>query len=191
MKNKLVTGLLSVLGFAALLITLSYCNADNELSPSKVYKEEIKVQSEHVTKLNESYATFVNSLNATQKSLIATHVSENQAKAENAKTNVEAKCECAPGQSTCSASSWFSSCCICWNPETQTGACGEYWGVAICKTENNPQSEERGVSKSEPTIIKFYPNRFSDMLKIASENGASTKAIDHELSKLVSLAEAE
>jgi len=31
----------------------------------------------------------------------------------------------------------FSDCCICWNPNTQTGACGCYWGIATCRNESN------------------------------------------------------
>lgn len=47
-------------------------------------------------------------------------------------------CTCtAPSNSTCTSNCLFSDCCICWNPNTQTGACGCYWGVATCTNQNN------------------------------------------------------
>ncbi len=45
-----------------------------------------------------------------------------------------ASCSCGPGQSTCSSVCFFSDCCICWNPATQNGACGCYWGISTCKS---------------------------------------------------------
>ena len=50
-------------------------------------------------------------------------------------------CNCtAPSSSTCTADCLFSSCCICGNPNTQTGACGCYWGGATCRNEYNTTS---------------------------------------------------
>lgn len=192
MKNRTPI-LVSALGFVIALITLSYCSPDGELKPSsKVYKEEIKIGAQHVADFQGKYAEFINGLTDGQKVLVSGYVSESQTRAAAAKTNVEAKCECAPGQSTCSASSWFSSCCICWNPATQTGACGEYWGVATCRVENNPPPSLTAAKAGfAQTYVKFYPNRFAEMLKLASDNGVNTKSIALDLDKLVSLAEAE
>lgn len=192
MKN-MKTMTLNGVAFLVMLITLSYCSSDNELSPSsKVYKDQIKVKTVHVTSFQDKYTGFIGTLSESQKALVSNYVAENLAKEAAAKTNVEAKCECAPGQSTCSASTWFSSCCICWNPATQTGACGEYFGVASCRVENNPPpSLTAAKSDLVQTYVKFYPNRFVEMLKLASDNGANTQSISRDLDILVSLAEVE
>ena len=46
-------------------------------------------------------------------------------------------CSCVkPSNATCNSTCTFSDCCICFNPTTQNGACGCYWGVATCRSEN-------------------------------------------------------
>lgn len=102
------------------------------------------------------------------------------------KTKVEAKCECGPGQSTCSASGLYSECCICWNPQTHTGACGVYFGIASCKNEpiNPPARAEQPSGR-----MKFYPARFVTMLDALEKRGIKTNSIRADLDTLISFAE--
>lgn len=51
-------------------------------------------------------------------------------------------CQCGEKQATCISTCTFSDCCICWDPATQNGACGCYFGVAVCKTGDKPQTPE-------------------------------------------------
>lgn len=187
MMNKVKTSFLYVLLLAIAMVVLSYCSSDSEIKPSgKTISDEITVQSKYLFAFNDKYKEFVESLNVSDKDFMVNYIAIEDSKLSAAKTNVEAKCECGPGQSTCSASGQFSECCICWNPQTHTGACGVYFGIASCKNEpiEPPARIEQSTGK-----MKFYPTRFSTMLDALEKRGVETASIKAELNTLVSFAE--
>jgi hypothetical protein len=93
-------------------------------------------------------------------------------------------CNCtAPSNSSCNADCLFSSCCICWNPNTQTGACGCYWGVATCRNGNNASSSTMNSSNfgelNPDAHIKFSFEKFNllfDFFKSKDINTETLKA---------------
>jgi hypothetical protein len=188
MKNKLTAGLLSVFAFVVALITLSHCNSDSDARPDalpKIEQDQIKVQKAYILAFATKYESFIGSLSSNQQAVLKEFIASEDAKAA-AKTNVEATCNCGEGMATCKANGAFTECCICWNPNTQVGSCGVYWGVAVCKTENNPPPAKAGAPKD---LVIVYPAKFAQMLDILSENGADTKSIRSELQTLINLAE--
>lgn len=68
---------------------------------------------------------------------------------------VGSTCTCGAGQSMCVSDCTFSECCICWNPGTQNGACGCYWGVATCKSAKIDAS--RGLTMDDNTFGEVNP----------------------------------
>lgn len=64
-------------------------------------------------------------------------------------------CNCSPGFSKCEADCLFSSCCICWDPKKETGACGCYFGIAKCQTAPIGASSVN----ADPHSIKIYHHR--------------------------------
>lgn len=162
------------------MIVLSYCSSDSEIKTSgKTVAEEITVQSKYLFAFNDKYSEFVESLKASDRDFMANYIAVEDSK-------LAAANECGPGQSTCSASGLYSEWCICWNPQTHTGACGVYFGIASCKNEpiNPPARAEQSTGK-----MKFYPARFSTMLDALEKRGVETAAIQTELNTLVSFAE--
>lgn len=187
MMNKVKTSFLSIAFVAIAMIVLSYCSSDSEIKPNeRTIVEKITVQSKYLFAFNDKYTEFVESLKVSDKDFMTNYIAVEDSRLSAAKTNVEAKCECGPGQSTCSASGQFSECCICWNPQTHTGACGVYFGIASCKNEpiDPPARAEQSSGK-----MKFYPARFATMLDELAKRGVETSAIRAELNTLVSFAE--
>jgi len=85
-------------------------------------------------------------------------------------------CTCTPpSNSTCTADCLFSSCCVCWNPNSQSGACGCYWGVATCRNENNNYlvSTSNFGKLSPDAKIKFSFENFSMLLEYFRSNSIS------------------
>ena len=174
----------------ALMMVLSYCS-DSEMKPrsfKKIDTDELMVDKAYLAPFSDKYNDFINGLSTEQKSSWENYIALEEAKIEAAKLNVGATCSCGPGMATCSASGAFSDCCVCWNPATQVGACGVYFGLAMCKTENNPPPARVGATKQ---LIKFYPNRFVKMLDDMDATGINTNSIRVDLETLISHAEAE
>lgn len=99
-------------------------------------------------------------------------------------------CSCTQGFASCKSVCSLSECCVCWNPNTQTGVCGCYFGIAICRNENNNHplklDGEFGKVNAE-SHNKFAFTNFKKLYRFFEE-----KAIEHaELAALVNeLAEA-
>ena len=66
-----------------------------------------------------------------------------------------ATCSCSPGFSYCEADCFFSACCICWDPNKETGSCGCYFGIAKCKTA----AIGTNSVNADPHSIKIYQHR--------------------------------
>lgn len=192
MKKYLNKSLLTAFGVLTLVLTLSYCSSDSELKPQakSINIDNMMVDRSYVAAFKTKYEAFIGGLSTDQKASWQDYISAEEAKIESAKVNVGATCNCGAGMSSCSASGAFSDCCVCWNPQTQTGACGVYFGLAICKNENNTPPPQAKASAPKQ-LIKFYPNRFSKMLDDMDAAGIKTNSIRQELETLVGHAEAE
>ncbi|MBS1509852.1 MAG: hypothetical protein JST86_03375 [Bacteroidetes bacterium] len=102
-------------------------------------------------------------------------------------------CTCtAPASSTCNASCTFSDCCICWNPNTQTGACGCYLGVASCKNQNNSASSGMTMGSSQFGVvnpdanISFHFEKFSKLFAYFKSKGIKADALQTDYNSVKS-----
>jgi hypothetical protein len=191
MTNNFKQTLFSGIGVITLVVALSYCSSDSDLQPlpKKIDVDEIMVDRIHLAIFNGKYETFIGSLSTEQKNTWKNYIAAEEAKNEAARTNVQATCNCGPGMATCSASGAFSECCICWNPKTQTGTCGVYWGVASCKNETNPPKTPQAKTSVTRELIKLYPIRLYKMLDGMTASGIKTNSIRKDLDTLVGYAE--
>jgi hypothetical protein len=109
------------LGFSILSLLTICCNNLDAVETEKIYPEELKVSSMDYNQFVVSYNQFYNNLQDSKKEIISEYV---KSKMESTRTSQQGRvksqtCNCNPGQSTCSAETWWSSCCICCNAGTQ------------------------------------------------------------------------
>lgn len=109
-----------------------------------------------------------------------------------------ATCNCLPpGTASCSVSCLFSSCCICWDPKKETGSCGCYFGIALCKTAaigaTNPAKAAHNVKVYAKAFEQFLPTlksfdrdalelvrAYHNMTEKSGKAKGDTLLIDHE-----------
>lgn len=97
-------------------------------------------------------------------------------------SNVEGiTCNCTPTQAFCKAECIFSECCLCWNPSTETGSCGCYFGVAKCRTSL--------IGKDAPATtghrVRFYPKRFDRFLTFLNRSAIPADSLQHAYEQLM------
>lgn len=186
MNNTLKTSLTLLLITVSAMV-LSYCHSDSDVKPAvKPVNDEIVIQSNYLFSFKDKYSAFIEGLDVSDKTFVSKYISEEDAKLTAAKTNLEAKCQCGAGQSTCSASGQFSECCICWDPKTHTGTCGVYFGIASCR--NEPISP-RTRAEQATTKMKFFPARFTKMLDLLEKRGVEVGSVRADLKSLINAAE--
>lgn len=100
-------------------------------------------------------------------------------------------CSCTPpSNSTCNSDCLFSSCCICWNPNTQTGACGCYWGVATCRNENNTNQalvSSSNFGELNPNAkIKFSFEKFNLLFDFFRARGINSSMLENSFQNIKS-----
>src|SRR5258708_3800842 len=72
-------------------------------------------------------------------------------------------CSCPGSWASCSASCWFSDCCICFNPATSEGGCGCWFGVGMCKSALIGANKSGNyVSADAKSYFSF--ERFNEMI---------------------------
>jgi hypothetical protein len=103
---------------------------------------------------------------------------------------VGANCTCGVNMSSCSATCLFTDCCVCWNPATQTGACGCFFGVSSCKNANNdgtPNTGSKGLTMDENSIfepvhpdskIVFHFNPFNKLVSFFKSKQINTASFE-------------
>ena len=174
---------LSLLG-TILLFALG-CHQNVQIN--KTDGEIFKVEKTYYLQFVNDYTNFIKSLDVKTNIELANFINQKEILLKNKKASEiimrkdNVVCNCTPGQATCSASSYFSECCICWNPNSQTGACGTYFGVASCQAWNNNPDER---SEYVPSYISFNKRNFSEMIDFASSKGVDVSSVLNSLSTL-------
>ncbi|MFZ4056864.1 MAG: hypothetical protein ACOYKE_01945 [Ferruginibacter sp.] len=90
-------------------------------------------------------------------------------------------CTCAGGLSQCNSSCFFSNCCICFDQNVNEGACGCYFGIAICKSEKKTVAST-ATSKignvQENAKIQFAFDRFAAYISFMKTKRISDLSLD-------------
>ena len=168
------------LGF--LMVLLVYCTP-SELADHPVVEQldVFKVSNKHFSKFLEKYEQFISGLSETNRVQLHDFITKKEELWVSSRI-AQVNCDC-PGQSKCSASSYFSECCICWDPGTHDGACGCYWGVCQCKTEAKLK-EAPGRSSVEETFIKFSALNFRETIQFLQDKKVNVSSLKQALTEL-------
>jgi hypothetical protein len=188
---------LSLVLFIALsTFTLYKCNQEAEpesLTGLKEFPELLMVKRSSFNSFYNDLTTFTQGLTVEQKTLLDDYVATKHA---NAKANeVAPTCECAPGQTTCTADGFFGGCCVCC-PSNRAANCRVTVGVPICECEDSPPPAKNGVNqddqvfdeKYDAMLIKIKPHGINEMFNFGAQNGIDASNIKKSLEKLVNSA---
>ncbi len=91
----------------------------------------------------------------------------------------DAKCNCAPGQASCSSDCWFSDCCICYNASSHEGGCGCWLGFASCRTKPlNTSTTSPSVSEGEKEhLVNLKDKRIREYFDFMESKGIKTRGL--------------
>jgi hypothetical protein len=172
-----------------LLIVVVSCSQPESEEPSS--GKSVVVSQTQFDPFISSYETFIEGLSADDKAKLSRYLSSSAKRSGNPNGRVPAKtiCNCQPTENHCSAEAENTECCVCWDPKTENGACGVYWGVATCKTEPKPlrdSDKHHLLPESRDQKITIYPDRLKNLVGYIEKNGiGSNNALASiEISKL-------
>lgn len=159
-------------GLAFSVVILSCSQPESEEPVIDTSRDVIEVSGDYMAELMTAYKTFVESLSDEEKSRLQAYVNTlTDREIKNGRTSVEALCRCLANQVSCYARSNISECCICYDPKTQIGACGLYFGIAVCRLEpiktQTPDKDE--PSPIAPTI-RIYPQQLKGLVDYIDKN---------------------
>lgn len=89
-------------------------------------------------------------------------------------------CPCSPGFASCNSDCMFSDCCVCWDPNKESGACGCYFGVAKCMTDLISKPQSGNTART----VKLYNGRFTSYLKFLDGLGGDTRKLKARFEEL-------
>lgn len=149
---------------------------------------EFKVESRFFDSFMKDYQLFIESLGVSEKDKLIEFLSQFdnlEKQSKQGKVN-DVTCNCQQGESSCSASTAISSCCICWNPSTHQGACGTYWGIASCKTEAKEPERLARVEVLNDNIVNVNAKNFRLVLDFIKKMGIKEQMMRQSLKELES-----
>lgn len=165
------------LGYALALSILTSCSQPESEEPLINKSADVtEVTSEYMGELMTAYKAFVENLPAEEKNQLINFVStmSESRRSINGRTMEDVACHCLVTQAHCSAKGSTGECCICWDPETQVGACGKYVGIAFCRVEERKkkgnEDEKVPVPQKSSTTIRIYPNEMKNLLDYIERN---------------------
>jgi hypothetical protein len=151
----------------ALFITVSCSQPESEDPVIDTSADVREVTSEYMDELMTAYKSFVENLPEEEKNRLLEYVNSlpDRSASANERAALEVSCRCLATQATCSATGKVGECCICWDPETQIGACGVYGGIASCKAEERPRKDKNPDKGPTPTTtIRIYPSEIKNLV---------------------------
>lgn len=158
----------------ALFITVSCSQPESEDPVIDTSADVREVTSEYMDELMTAYTAFVSNLSEPDRGKLISFVNSlpNKTDSKNGRTAIESVCRCLATQASCYAKGTYSDCCICWDPKTQNGACGTYFGIASCRIELKPTKtpDKKSPSPSGPTI-RIYPNDLKSLIDHIEREG--------------------
>ncbi|MCK6616470.1 MAG: hypothetical protein L6Q51_02385 [Cyclobacteriaceae bacterium] len=157
----------------SLLLSCTDPNSTEEMNWSDFPEIIEVVNGPAYRQFTEDFNHFINELDRTRKDLLTTYIE----RALQKPLTLSASCNCDNGDRSCSASGWFSDCCICCS-SSRAAVCGTYFGIASCRCEDLPQprlqneGDITGVSK-----VMVYPQNIAKFIKQANNYGINTVEI--------------
>ena len=157
-------------GLVLLVIIVSCSQPESEEPIIDTSSEVVEVSGAYMTELMTAYKTFVENLSEEEKQMLESYTNTltDDSKLSNGRTSVEALCRCLANQVSCYARSNFSECCICYDPKTQVGLCGLYFGVAFCKLEDK-ESDDKAPTPTIPAV-QLYPLQLKGLVDYIDGN---------------------
>lgn len=180
------------LGYSLVLLTIIVsCSQPESEAPSS--GKSVELSQHKFNPFVSSYQVFIENLSTDDKAKLSRYLSTSAKRSANSgRVPVKTICNCQPTENHCSAEAENSECCVCWDPKTENGACGVYWGVAICKTE--AKVIRRGdthhlLPDPRDQRVIIYPDKLKSLIGHIERNGigASNPIAQVELSKLQSI----
>ncbi|MBL0056308.1 MAG: hypothetical protein IPP31_08935 [Chitinophagaceae bacterium] len=95
-------------------------------------------------------------------------------------------CTVPPGWSSCTATCWFSDCCIVFNPRTSEAACSCFFGVARCASGPMGQAFNSNGATGNDATVKFAFDRFSEAISYLRSQKIATASLETALSSFQS-----
>lgn len=171
------------------LISIFSCTQpENIVDPIEPELEDFKVSSQYFDGFLNEYKYFIESMSEENRSQLEVFLSELEAEKEkmNGRVN-DVTCNCQQGESSCSAATAISSCCVCWNASTHEGACGTYFGIAHCKTgPKEDASIARESLNAEDHTVQVNAKNFRSILSFAKSKEINISKISKALTELQS-----
>lgn len=166
------------LGYGLVLLAIVVSCSQPE-SEEPVIGKSIEVSPTQFDPFISSYRAFIQGLSAADKAKLRRYLdaSAKRNKASSGRVPAKTICNCLPTQNHCSAEADNTECCVCWDPKTENGACGVYWGVAVCKTERKfvkGGDTHHLLPDPRNQKITIYPDRLKDLIGYIERNGIGT-----------------
>jgi hypothetical protein len=180
-KIKIQEGLFIYLNAFVITFSSFYflsCSNNDSISPEEDWPDQIQVGANDYNSFAAQFNDHFASLPLDQKELLGSFFESKSIEEKSnpsAKTNDGTQCNCLPGQTSCSADSWWSSCCICCSGGT-SAVCGQSGPITTCRCNEKDISSDRAIDNDQSVTI--YPNRFKELFAFANRNSIDFKSLE-------------
>jgi len=161
-------------GLALLVVIVSCSQPEPDDPVIDTSRDVVEVSGEYMTELMTAYETFVESLSTEERKRLQSFANTltGRSASANGRSAVEAFCRCLENQVSCYARSNISECCACYDPRTQVGLCGLYFGIAFCKVEDRKVEAPDPGKPSAPKLpsVKIYPLQLKGLVDYIDRN---------------------
>jgi hypothetical protein len=160
----------------ALAIMFSCSQPETEEPTIETSTDATEVTSEYMQNLIAAYKIFVENLTQEEKNKLIDFVNTmpERRQSTNGRIAEDVACRCLTTQAHCSSKGSTGECCICWDPETQVGACGKYMGIAFCRVEERVrkgnENDQKTPTPKSSTTIKIYPSEMQNLIDYIERN---------------------
>lgn len=161
-------------GLALLAVIVSCSQPEPDDPVIDTSRQVVEVSGEYMAELLTTYETYVESLSEQEKRRLQSYANTSTIRSgtKNGRGSIEGLCSCLENQVSCYARSNISECCACYDPKTQVGLCGLYFGIAFCKVEERKIETPTPVKPSPPTLpaVKVYPAQLKELVDYIDSN---------------------
>lgn len=186
MKKKLIYNFNSVLIICAAFCFDSCSNIDSVNLPED-WPDQMQLNANDynylATQINDHFAT----LPLNQQELLGSFIDAKNALArENASTRTKdgSTCNCLPGQTSCSAEAWWSTCCICCSAGV-SAACSSSGPITTCRCNEKDKSIAPAKAIDDNNLVTIFPNHFKELFTFANQNSIDLKSIEALFSEII------
>jgi len=178
-----------MIGSFFLVFVLQFCNQTESINQQEIFPDKMSINAADYNEFVLEYNAFVNGLDEDKKESLNQFIKSNYIDNKSTyKPNgrvSKSECSCSAGQSTCSAETWASDCCICC-AAGKSSVCGSYLGISICKCDDNKGGGGGGIAEfpsdgarliENQGTINVYPNRFFGIFSFLEKKSVDVKSI--------------